>query len=162
MEAGGWNVILDESKEFIHDSVDSLPLIAYISYGMNAPSIAAPDGPDYIAGYRFTAGAIFNTLESFNGRAFGGLGNRATRDQTQLADFIGAGGTFGIGNVWEPFAFSAATNEFLLDNFLNRRMSFAEAAYTSLRALSWQQIVLGDPLAEVQKAVGGLSKQTTE
>ncbi|MBI1784242.1 TIGR03790 family protein [Candidatus Sumerlaeota bacterium] len=146
---GGWRVIRDATERFITGDELTTPVLAYASYGVNDMDSEASRSPGYIRRFKFTPGAIFNTLESFNGRDFGGAGDRPGREQTQLADFINAGVTFGIGNVWEPFSFTAASNEYLLDNFLNRGMCFAEAAYSSLRVLSWQQIVVGDPLAKV-------------
>lgn len=152
LREAGWEATLDKTSEFILPGRLARPLIAYASYGLNDDARGRPASPDYIRGFRFAPGAIFNTLESFNGRDFGGLGDRPGREQTQLADFIRAGGTFGIGNVWEPFTFSAAGNEPLLDGFLNRGMTFVESAYRSLLALSWQQIVVGDPLATLRRA----------
>ncbi|HYE01990.1 MAG TPA: hypothetical protein VD963_02015 [Phycisphaerales bacterium] len=110
-------------------------------------------GPDPSAGslfaesFNYAPGAIFNTIESYNCRAFGGLGTII--GQEQAADFLAAGGTFALGNVWEPFSISIPDNSALISNFLLGRLTWAEAAYTALPALSWQQVVLGDPLARV-------------
>ena len=46
---------------------------------------------------------------------------------------------------------SVADNEQIAKNFLLGNLTWAEAAYTSLPALSWQQIVLGDPLARPRR-----------
>ena len=91
-------------------------------------------------------GAIMNTLESFNAKQLGGLDGFS--DQGQLADFIAAGGTFGIGQSWEPFAFSLPDNEVLLDNFLLGDLTWVESAWSSIPWLSWQQVVVGDPLSK--------------
>ena len=151
LRKAGWNVLYDSTEEFITGDELDRPVLAYASYGKNDWGGDEPESTDYIASFDFVPGAIFNTLESFNGRDFGGAGDRpnAGKVQTQLSDFIAAGGTLGIGNVWEPFSFAAADNELLLDAFLNRGWTFAEAAYSSLMVLSWQQIVVGDPLARV-------------
>lgn len=97
-------------------------------------------------------GAVFNSMESYNARQFGGLGGYA--DQGQLSQWIAMGGTFGVGNVWEPFASTVADNEFLLSNFFLGGLSWAEAAWSSLPYLSWQQLVIGDPLATVRLLSG--------
>lgn len=68
-------------------------------------------------------------------------------DQGQLAEWIAIGGTFGIGNAYEPFTFSLAENDLYLQNFLFNNLSWAEAAWSSIPYMSWQQIVIGDPLA---------------
>ncbi len=148
LQKNGWRVTHDRTANFLTSDEMTTPVIAYAGYGLNAAG-DSPGSTDYIRELHFAPGAIFNTLESFNGRDFGGAGDRRERPQTQVADFIAAGGTFGIGNVWEPFSFSAASNAELLDAMLIRGWSFAESAYGSLRALSWQQIVVGDPLARI-------------
>lgn len=149
LSEGGWQVRLDETPDFVVAGEESRSLLAYAGYGLNDSSEDTPKDGDYIAAFGFRPGAVFNTLESFNGRDFGGAGDRPTRPQTQLANFIAAGGSFGIGNVWEPFTFSSPRNEYLLDRFFNKGWTWIEAAYASLPALSWQQIVVGDPLARI-------------
>jgi hypothetical protein len=89
---------------------------------------------------------MFNTIESYNGRALNGLGTLF--NQAQVAGFIAAGGTFGIGMVWEPFTFSLPDNEFMMTNMLVNGLTWGEAAYTSLPVLSWQHVVVGDPLGK--------------
>lgn len=148
LENAGWFAMHDATPHFLACQEIGFPLIAYAGYGMNEPGASPP--ADYLACFRWAPGAVFNTLESFNGRDFGGLGDRPAAPQTQLADFLEAGGTFGVANVWEPYSFSAAENEALLGAFLVRGTTFVEAAWSSLRALSWQQIVVGDPLARVE------------
>lgn len=92
-------------------------------------------------------GAIMNSLESWNAVEFGGLS--ASGDQGQLAEWIAAGGTFGIGSAWEPFTFAIADNEILLDLFLNQEWTWVEASWAALPYVSWPQIVIGDPLATI-------------
>ncbi|MBK8915805.1 MAG: thrombospondin type 3 repeat-containing protein [Phycisphaerales bacterium] len=108
-----------------------------------------PAGPLYAESFHYVPGAFFHSAESYNGRALGGLATLFT--QEQVADFIAAGGTFGIGNVWEPFSFSLCDVQFIVKNFYLGNLTFAEAAYTSLPALSWQQVVIGDPLARIRR-----------
>jgi hypothetical protein len=96
--------------------------------------------------FNYANGAIFNTIESYNGRNFGGIGDGPV-PQEQCSDFIAAGGTLAIGHVWEPLADTIADNEFLAKNFLAGNLSWAEAAWTSIPCLSWMHVVIGDPLA---------------
>ncbi len=96
--------------------------------------------------FHYANGAIFNTIESYNGRDFGGIGMGAIQ-QEQSSHFIAAGGTLAIGHVWEPLADTIADNEFLATNFLMGNLSWAEAAWTSIPCLSWMHTVIGDPLA---------------
>ena len=150
LAADGWDVRYDGTFDFISAAEETMTLIAYSSYGENHTLSGIGENPPgtgtYIDGFTFAPGAIFNTLESFNGRALNGLGTRV--GQEQAADFIAAGGTFAVGQVFEPFSFTLADNEFLMVNLLGGQMTWAEAAYTSLPALSWQHIVFGDPLAK--------------
>jgi len=148
--AAGWRVRYDHSADFIEAHEHTEPLIAYASYGENHWP-GPPGNGTYIDGFRLARGAVFNTMESYNGRAFNGLGTLF--NQEQVADFLAAGGTFGAGNVWEPFSFTVPDNELLLVNFLVHRLTWAEAAYSALPALSWMQIVVGDPLARVVDVV---------
>lgn len=144
MLADGWNVRYDDTANFIDSSEEVRPLIAYASYGRGHGAAGEQPDADYIDDFNFAPGAMFNTIESFNGRAFNGLGTQF--NQEQIADFITAGGTFGVGHVYEPFSFSVFDNEFLMYNMLVKGRTFAEAAYTAMPALSWQHIVVGDPL----------------
>ncbi|MGQ0628479.1 MAG: hypothetical protein ACT4PL_10325 [Phycisphaerales bacterium] len=108
----------------------------------------------YASSFKFARGCVFNSIESANGRDFGGLGGNF--GQAQCADFLAAGGTLAIGNVWEPFSVTVADNGPIVSNFLLGSLSWAEAAYAALPCLSFQQIVLGDPLARVVRAAEDL------
>lgn len=152
LTTAGWNVIYDNTFDFITGIEVPTPLLGYASYGENHSLNGAGENPPgngtYIEDFNFIPGAVFNTIESFNGRALNGRGTLF--NQEQVADFVASGGTFAIGNVWEPFTFTIADNEYILPRMLTQsptiRFTWAEAAYSSLPALSWQQIVIGDPL----------------
>jgi hypothetical protein len=145
-QVAGWNVWYDATADFIDSTDLPHPVIGYASYGENH-SPSPPGSGVYISNFQFPPGATFNTIESWNGRKFNGL---SSFGQEQVADFIAVGGTFGIGQVWEPFSFSLPDNEFLMENLYLNGMTFAEAAYSSIPALSWMQVVVGDPLSTVQ------------
>lgn len=100
----------------------------------------------YAESFTLADGSIFNTIESFNGRAFGT--DLRAFGQEQLIDFIRGGGTLGIGHVWEPFAFTVPKNEALINAFLLGPLTWAEAAWAAIPQVSWMQIVVGDPLAD--------------
>ena len=144
LQAAGWKIKYDNTTSFILPAALPRPIAAYASYGEN--HITNPSGSGtYIQGFQFARGAIFNTYESYNGRALNGLPTWGS--QEQVADFIAWGGTFGIGHVWEPFAITIPDNEFLFVNFLTRGLTWAEAAWSSIPVLSWMHVVIGDPLA---------------
>lgn len=131
---------------------DSLIMLShYGSNHLSAPNGAGVSANDTFAdSFNYLPGAIFNTIESYNARAFGPLGTRF--NQEQVADFMAAGGTFGIGHCWEPFANTVTDSAPLVRNFILGRMTWAEAAYTAIPALSWHYIVVGDPLARAHRS----------
>jgi hypothetical protein len=106
----------------------------------------------YATTFNMSDGAIFNSIESYNGRDFGGLGQLAFAQQQQASTFIAAGGTFAIANVWEPLADTIPDNRYLLRNFVRGNLSWGEAALSSIPALSWMQMIVGDPLARPQRS----------
>ncbi|MCA9263444.1 MAG: hypothetical protein KDA60_06325 [Planctomycetales bacterium] len=143
-------LLIGESPEFFGvatTSVLSGEVAALISYGGNHGASGTQSEAGYVQTYtgQLATGAIMNTLESYNAKQFGGLSGFG--DQGQIATFISRGGTFGVGSAWEPFAFSVPDSEALLSNFLLRGMTWVESAWSSIPWLSWQQMVVGDPLA---------------
>ena len=154
LAAGGWIAVYDGTARFVSGRDLHRPVIAYLSYGENHGTDGSEDPPGdglYVHDLLLAPGAIFNSIESFNGRSFNGLAPLFR--QGQLAAFVAAGGTFGIGHVFEPFSFAVADNEILLESFLNRGLTWAEAAWSAIPVLSWQHVVLGDPLARVESVV---------
>lgn len=132
------------------------PLLLLASYGANhdgVPSLAAGGSANttYATSFNLAPGCIFNTIESFNCRDFGGLGNLGFAAQQQASTYIAAGGTFAVGNVWEPLADTIPDNLLLVRNFVLGNMSWGEAAWSSIPALSWMQTVIGDPLSRAQR-----------
>ena len=89
------------------------------------------------------------SYESFNGHAMStelGIGRRG---QGQICDFIQMGGTFAIGNVYEPYSHGVGDARWVFDRYINHGDRWIEAAYKGLRLLSWQEVVIGDPLCRV-------------
>ncbi|MBZ0172158.1 MAG: hypothetical protein K8E66_07250, partial [Phycisphaerales bacterium] len=121
------------------------PLILLTHYGRNHIGRPSQNIQMYEESFNYAPGAIFSTMESYNGRAFNGLGTRY--QQAQVADFIMAGGTFGIGMVWEPFAQAVPDSNRIVRAFVLGRLTWAEAAYTAIPCISWMHVVVGDPLA---------------
>jgi len=151
MQTFGWTVRYDTTSNFVDPAEETRALIGFATYGENHSLSGAGDDPagngTYpTAGYKYARGAIFNPLESYSGRNLNGLGQHPSIPQGQVADFIAAGGTFAVGNVWEPFSFAVADNEFLFQRMLVNQRTWAEAAYSAIPVLSWQHVVLGDPL----------------
>ncbi len=152
--ADGWNVRYDTSANFVDSTEEPRPLIAYASPGENHSHNGGENPPGsgtYIDGFTFARGAIFNSVETFNARGLNGLGTLYNHEQVE--DFVAAGGTFAVGNVFENFEISQAENAYLLTHMLVNQRTWAEAAYSSIWFLSGQTIVLGDPLARFETIV---------
>ena len=155
--AAGFNVDYDETGLFVTTS--ALEVIGYAGYGRNHTPLPLRTYILDTLDFDLARGAIFNTYESFSGR------NCETADphdfQGQVADWIRIGGTLGLAHVWEPYAFSIGDNEILYQRMLVEGWTFAEAAYASLPVVSWQNIVVGDPLATFQIVDAGAPARST-
>ncbi len=133
------------------------PVVLIAHYGTNhsGQPLTSPGGLNsrtfWATSYNMPNGTIINSMESYNCRAFGGLGQNAFAPQQQVADYLAAGGTFGVGNCWEPLADSVPDTRYLARNFVRGEMSWAEAAWSSIPAISWQQMAIGDPLARAAR-----------
>lgn len=137
--------------------VVSAPVLLLTHYGANSTGDAPGEATNpvsvnvarstYESSFNLAPGALMNTMESYNGRCFGPY--TPAFGQASLADFIEAGGTFGLGNVWEPFSMTVPDSAQVVKNFYLGGLSWAEAAYTAVPCLSFQQIVVGDPLARI-------------
>ncbi len=116
-------------------------------------------GQNYTKSFNLARGACFTSVESYNARDFGGYGSwfGGWGPQAQISDFIQAGGTFAIGNCWEPFTFALPDNEWIIRNFYLGNMTWVEAAWSAIPCLSWQTIVVGDPLATVWRTCEDLN-----
>lgn len=148
--SGGQNFVHGPLLDFSDGIETGVTPILLASYGSNHAGL--PSGPEGLAAgialplsFVLPGGSVFNTLESYAGRAFNGLGG--FQGQGRLGDFIGAGGAFGLGSVWEPLADSVPDNEWLVRNFFLGGLTWAEAAYSASPFLSWQWLAIGDPLA---------------
>lgn len=134
------------------------PVVLLASYGANhgggvpQTTSGGNGGILYATSFNYAPGAIFNTIESFNGRDFGGLGQLTFAQQMQAADFLNAGGTFAVCNVWEPLADTIPDNLQLTNLFLLGNLSWAEASWASIPTLSWMQMSVGEPLARCTRS----------
>ena len=69
----------------------------------------------------------------------------AESPEALVADLVRQGATGASGNVSEPYLDSAVRPDVLLPAYL-AGLNLAEAYYSALPSLSWQTVVLGDPL----------------
>jgi len=70
--------------------------------------------------------------------------------QTLSADYIHEGATGASGNVYEPYLNGCVRPEYVLPAYAHGR-NLAESYYLGMPFLSWQGVVLGDPLCSLGK-----------
>lgn len=149
-------VVLDESAKVLSDETD---VIAYASWGSNDP-----DRKQRHLGFRWLPGAIMTEYVSTNGRTFTrppeswNLGSNWNdpkgmffgSPQTLTADYIHDGATGASGHVYEPYLAFTPRPDILLPAYYRGR-NLAESYYLAIPALSWMNIVVGDPLCTLGK-----------
>jgi uncharacterized protein (TIGR03790 family) len=129
-------------------------VIGFAGWGSNDPAVQrrAP-------GFEWLPGAITSWFVSTGARTFvapppgwtlGSFGDEQTfyagSPQSLVGDLIAEGVTGAVGFVYEPYLDSMARPEILFPAYRGG-FSLAESYYLALRYLSWQAIVVGDPLA---------------
>ena len=149
-------VVLDETDRPLYDQTD---VIAYASWGSNDHNHNRrfPD-------FRWLPGAIATEFVSTDARTFqrppegwvpsADWSNQkvwyAGSPQSLTADFILEGATGASGHVYEPYLGFTPRPDILLPAYYSGR-NLAESFYLSIPALSWQNIVVGDPLCSLGK-----------
>jgi len=131
-------------------------VIGYASWGSNDPARKLRD-----LGFRWLPGAIATEFVSTNGRTFKRPPDSWTyttwADRSHLwdgspqglaADLIHQGATGASGNVYEPFLAGCVRPDYLFPSYYAGH-NLAESFYIAMPFLSWQGIVLGDPLCSI-------------
>lgn len=72
--------------------------------------------------------------------------------QTLTADYIEEGATGASGHVDEPFLRYCPRPDLLFPAYVVQRRNLAESYYLAIPALSWMNIVIGDPLTRLPAA----------
>jgi len=149
-------VILDTTTKVLYDQQD---VIGYASWGSNDPNRHRR-----FLGFHWLPGAIATEFVSTNGRTFKkppdswNLGKDwkspetffAGSPQTMSADYLLEGATGVSGHVDEPWLHQTPHPEFVLPAYYKGR-NLAESFYLGILSLSWQNIVIGDPLCSLGK-----------
>lgn len=144
------------------DTLDTAwPAIAYVGHGTKSGLTPGTLGQLDTTGYVFddflfdlADGAVFHSYESFNAYSF--EADQTFSGQGQVAQWIAAGGTAGLGTVAEPVAGpSNNTNEDVFFDMMLRGYTFAEAAWAATRQLSFVNTAVGDPLLRYTPWVRG-------
>jgi uncharacterized protein (TIGR03790 family) len=145
--------LVDESTAVVRGVKD---VIGYASWGSNDPSRKERD-----MGFGYLPGAVVTEYVSTDGRTLkeppagwrlGSWKDRATHwagsPQSLAADFIRQGATAATGHVYEPYLAFTPRPQILFENYLKGR-SLGESYYASIPALSWMNVLLGDPLCRL-------------
>ena len=148
-------VVLDDTSRVL---MKERGVIGYASWGSNDP-----DRKQRMLGFEWLPGAIMTEFVSTNGRTFArppkewNLGTWkdqstwfAGAPQTMTADYIREGATGASGHVTEPYLGYCPRPDILLPAYFKGR-TLAESYYLAIPALSWQNIVIGDPLCSLGK-----------
>jgi uncharacterized protein (TIGR03790 family) len=148
-------VELEETTQAAYDRSD---VIGYASWGSNDANRKRR-----MVGFRWLAGAIVNEYVSTNARTFlrppdswtiGAWGDRektwAGSPQSLSADYLAEGATGCSGHVYEPYLAYCPRPDYLLPAYAKGR-NLAESYYLAIPGLSWQNVVLGDPLCSLGK-----------
>jgi hypothetical protein len=97
------------------------------------------NGPFALPGFQFPPGAIALHIHSFS------AGTLRSANHGWAGPLVARGITATVGNVYEPYLARTHRPDLLLAA-LARGATLGEAACYSLSALSWQAILIGDPL----------------
>jgi uncharacterized protein (TIGR03790 family) len=148
-------VVVDESSQVLYNQQD---VIGYASWGSNDKNRHQRH-----LHFQWLPGAVATEFVSTNARTFVRPPDDwnisdwnspklwfAGSPQTLTADLISEGATAATGHVDEPYLGLNPHPEYLLPEYYKGR-NLAESFYLSIRGLSWQNVVIGDPLCSVGK-----------
>jgi len=149
-------VTFDESPKPVYEQAD---VIGYASWGSNDHN-----HDRRFPGFHWLPGGIVTEYVSSDGRTFARPPERwvpghnwvlqtgwfAGSPQSLVADSILEGATGGSGHVYEPYLPFTPRPDLLLPAYYSGR-DLAESYYLAIPALSWQNIVVGDPLCSLGK-----------
>jgi uncharacterized protein (TIGR03790 family) len=148
-------VVLDETVQPVWDQTD---VIGYASWGSNDKHHTRR-----FPGFHWLPGGIVTEYVSTDGRTFkkppgkwmtGQDWNNssawfANSPQSMLADYILEGATGASGHVYEPYLTMTPRPDLLFPAYFSGR-NLAESYYLAIPSLSWQNIVVGDPLCALR------------
>lgn len=148
-------VLIDETTAVLYGQQE---VIGYASWGSNDPNHKRR-----FLGFAWLPGAIVTEFVSSDGRTFARppdswnittWSDRANffagSPQSLTADYLHEGATGASGHVYEPYLEFTPRPDYLFPAYLSGR-TLAESYYLSIPALSWQNIVVGDPLCRLKK-----------
>ena len=147
--------MLDETATVLYDERQ---VIGYAGWGSNDRNRKRR-----MLGFEWLPGAIATEFVSTDGRTFARPPDSwsittwedkahlfAGSPQTLTADYIHEGASGCSGHVYEPYLAATPHPQYLLPAYFSGR-NLAESYYLSIPGLSWQNIVVGDPLCRIGK-----------
>jgi len=147
-------LIFDETGTVLYGQTN---VIGYASWGSNDPN-----RHQRLVGFQWLPGAIATEYVSTNARTFDRPPKSWTLSdwgtpakwwrgapQSLTADYLEEGASAATGHVNEPYLLATPHPEYLFPAYLSGR-NLAESFYLSIPALSWQNIVVGDPLMSLR------------
>ncbi|MCU1235900.1 MAG: hypothetical protein JWP63_3867 [Candidatus Solibacter sp.] len=150
----GKRVVIDETTAPVYNQTD---VIAYASWGSNDDH-----RKQRWLHFQWLPGAIAAEFVSTSARTFKrppDNWNTTTWEDKQhwfagspqglVADLIHEGATGASGNTYEPYLTGCARPDYLLPAY-NQGRNLAESYYLSLMSLSWQGVIVGDPLCALK------------
>jgi len=148
-------VVLDDTSRVLYSQRD---VIGYAAWGSNDR-----DRKQRMLGFEWLPGAIATEFVSTNGRTFARPPDSwnittwedhahlfAGSPQTLTADYIHEGASGCSGHVYELYLAATPHPQYLFPAYFSGR-NLAESYYLSMPSLSWQNIVVGDPLCKIGK-----------
>ncbi len=146
----GERVILEQTSRAVEKQQD---VLGYYSWGSNDPALLVRS-----PGVEFEPGALAAMFVSTDARTFTPPpenwkpGNWASKQayhagspQSLTGDLVRAGITGVVGYVSEPYLDTAVRPDILFPAYFSG-FTLAESFYLALPALSWQGVIIGDPL----------------
>lgn len=147
LQSWGQNVVLDANTQFLFNQPN---IIGYASWGSNDGFTAGPPyygevpvGSGNVYPGNWLNGAIVTDYVSTNGRTFLKAGQ--SYGQSLIADLIHLGASGAAGYVDEPFLQACVHPDILFARYLTG-FDAIEAYYMAMPYLSWQNVVVVDPL----------------
>jgi uncharacterized protein (TIGR03790 family) len=148
-------VVMEATKNVLYGQTE---VIGYASWGSNDPSRKKRD-----LGFQWLPGAVATEYVSTNARTLKKPADTWTytnwddrlhlfegSPQGLTTDLIHQGATGASGNVFEPFLSACVRPDYLFPAYFEGH-NLAESYYVAMPYLSWQGIVLGDPLCSIRK-----------
>lgn len=134
LESLGWAPAVDRDPATLSATARCDAPVLY--FGWYASDL---NGPFALPGFRFPPGAIAFHIHSYS------AGTLRSTTSGWTGPLVARGVTATVGNVFEPYLEQTHRPD-LFFRALARGATLVEAAYFSLPALSWQAMLIGDPL----------------